>query len=105
IRNNYKVRDASMWFDQLDLLQRHGKDLRSPKYVCSVDLALDHKRMIEKDKRESKRMELERKKKQAIRDQKEYAQKKGVFFGLIISSGDLSVHVIDSVQGFIEESE
>src|SRR5690606_33617430 len=30
---------------------------------------------------------------------------KGLFFGLEIRDGDLSVKVIDSVQGFIEESE
>ncbi len=105
IRNNYKVKDASMWFDQLDLLQKHGKDLRSPKYVCSVNLALDHKRMIEKDRRESKRQELERKKRKLLQDEEMYLKTKGIFFGLEINDRDLSIKVIDSVKGFIEEAE
>ncbi len=42
MRNNYKVKDTSLWFDYLDFLEFFGKDLRNPKYVCPTDLKMMH---------------------------------------------------------------
>ena len=33
LRNKYKIKDASMWFDYLDLLARYHKDLHNA-YLC-----------------------------------------------------------------------
>ncbi|GGH24752.1 hypothetical protein GCM10011418_32880 [Sphingobacterium alkalisoli] len=105
IRNGYKVKDAATWLDHLDLLQRFGKDLRNPKYVCSINLALDHRRMIKKREREDRRLALERKKKQIEQEQMEYVRNKGVFFDLVLSAGDITVRVLTSVKEFIEEAD
>jgi hypothetical protein len=41
IRNAYRVDDASLWRDYIDLLQFFGKDLHNAKYVCPADLKAD----------------------------------------------------------------
>ena len=42
LRNKYKVKDASMWFDYLDLLEYFKKDLHNAHYVCPKDLHKAH---------------------------------------------------------------
>ena len=45
IRNNYKVKDPSLWFDHLDMLRDTGKDLHNSKYICPTNLNADHNRL------------------------------------------------------------
>lgn len=42
IRNNYIVKDASLWCDYINLLSYFEKDLCSPKYTCPADLNAEH---------------------------------------------------------------
>ena len=51
MRNNYVVKDASMWFDYLDLLGDEGKDLRNAHYVCPDNLNSAHDFYIERKRR------------------------------------------------------
>ena len=41
-RNKYVISDASMYFDMLSFLERTGKDIRNPKYICPDDLYKAH---------------------------------------------------------------
>ena len=50
IRSIYKIEDASMWCDYLDLLRFFGKDLHNAKYVCPADLQREHDRYVRKKK-------------------------------------------------------
>lgn len=59
-RNNYIVKDASMWFDYLDLLQRYHKDLRNAHYVCPKDLSVAHDYYMNKRRKEQEREARER---------------------------------------------
>lgn len=103
-RNKYKVKDASMWIDYLDLLRHFGKDLRNAKYVCPKNLRKEHNRLVEKKKRIDERLEQERQLKDLQRSEKRYRQDKARFFGLCFSSGDLTIKVLESVNEFKEEA-
>ena len=46
IRNGYKIKDATMWCDYIDLLRFFGKDLHNAKYVCPNDLKAEHDRYV-----------------------------------------------------------
>jgi hypothetical protein len=48
MRNGYKVDDASIWRDYLNLLDFFGKDIHSAKYVCPADLKTEHDRYVKK---------------------------------------------------------
>ncbi len=105
LRNNYLVKDASMWLDQLRLLAQLGKDLRSPKYVCSVNLALDHQRTIRKYEQIRRRKALEARKKEIEESQQKYEKQKSKYFDLVFASGDISIVPLRSVSEFIEEGD
>lgn len=57
LRNKYKVKDASMWFDYLDLLEYFKKDLNNAHYVCPKDLNNAHDIYV---KRKRKIMDFEK---------------------------------------------
>lgn len=105
IRNNYRVPDASIWFDHLELLRQANKDLRSPKYVCPPDLIKTHNKMVAKRERERRRMELERKKRDIEEAEKLYKEQKAAFLGLVFTDANITVKMLESVQEFIEEGE
>jgi len=74
LRNKYEITDAGIWYDYLNLLQKFGKDIRSPKYILPTNLKKEHNvyvakaaklRKIEEAKREFKRQENERLKAEA----------------------------------------
>lgn len=103
IRNNYIVKDASMWKDYLDSLEYLGKGLHNAKYVCPENLKAEHDR-FERKKQEKKRMdELERRRKEIAEAEPEYLESKGKFFGIEFSDGSLHIGVLKSVREFLEE--
>lgn len=57
LRNKYKVKDASIWFDYLDLLEYFKKDLNNAYYVCPKDLSKAHDIYV---KRKRKIIDFER---------------------------------------------
>lgn len=102
-RNNYIVKDPSMWKDYLDLLQYFGKDLHNAKYVCPEDLKAEHDR-LEKKKREKELKEaLEKRKKEIDKAEPDYLKSKGKYFGISFSDGLLHIEVLKSVREFLEE--
>jgi hypothetical protein len=48
IRNNYQIKDATIWFDTVRLLDHFDKDLLSTKYVCPDDLHKAHNKLVAK---------------------------------------------------------
>lgn len=74
LRNKYKITDAGIWYDYLDLLKNFGKDISNPKYILPKDLKKEHNvyvhkiekiRKQEADQREAIRQEKERLKAEA----------------------------------------
>ena len=105
LRNDYAVSDISVWRDYIDLLRYFGKDINNAKYVCPADLQTAHDRLVEKKRARQERMLLQERKRQAAEEEEEYRNLKSRFFGLVFTDGDLSVHVLESVQEFVEEGD
>lgn len=103
IRNNYEIKDAKLWIDYIDLLQHFMKDIRSPKYVCPLDLKRSHDRLMKKKQEEILKYTFEEKKKQIAKNQRHYFKAKKQFFGLIFSENNISINVIETIKEFLEE--
>lgn len=103
IRNGYKVKDASMWKDYIDLLRFFGKDTSSPKYVCPANLKAEHDRLVRKKREHQEREKLAKAREKAIKDEQKYKELKGKFFGISFTDGIIQVRVLESVNEFAEE--
>lgn len=42
MRRGYEIKDYGIWCDMLGLLNRCGRDIRNPKYICPKDLQAEH---------------------------------------------------------------
>ena len=108
LRNRYKVKDISLWFDYLELLEHYHKDLHNAYYVCPKNLKKAHNIYVKKKRKDDERERKER----AIRkllSQKEvaelYIKEKSKFFGIRIFDENISIHVLESVDEFKEEGD
>lgn len=105
MRNGYKVKDSQMWIDYIKMLERCGKDIQSPKYICPSNLQEEHDRYMKKvhileDKK--KRAEDIRKAQEREANFKEQKEK---FFGIRINDGEIEVKVLESVEEYRREAE
>lgn len=105
IRNKYIVKDASMYFDYLDLLSYFKKDLHNAHYVCPKNLKKEHDRLSDKKRINYKKLEAERKRIKVIEDEKIFKEIKSKFFGIQFSDGTINIKSLDSVQEFIQEGD
>lgn len=103
IRNNYKVRDASMWLDYMDLLKWFGKDLHNAKYVCPKNLKREHDRLVRKKEQILERRRLEQKRQEMEEAQRKFEEHIAAFKGMLFSNGLIAIKVLESVQEFDEE--
>ena len=103
IRNSYLIKDAKLWIDYIDLLDYFGKDVRSPKYVCPLNLKQAHDKLVVKKQEEILKNTFEEKKKQITKNQRQYFKAKKQFFGLVFSEKNISINVIETVKEFLEE--
>ena len=104
-RNGYKVTDAKTWFDYIKMLERCGKDIQSPKYICPTNLQDAHDQYMRKvhiieDKK--KRAEDIRK---AQEREASFKEQKEKFFGIRINDGEIEVKVLESVEEYRREAE
>ena len=103
IRNNYIINDAKLWIDYIDLLLYYGRDTRNPKYICPIDLAKAHDKLVAKKQEEIIKNTLEEKIKQIVKNQRKYFKAKKQFFGLVFSEKNISINVIETIKDFLEE--
>ena len=104
-RNGYKVKDSQMWMDYIKMLERCGKDIQSPKYICPTNLQDAHDQYMRKvhiieDKK--KRAEDIRK---AQEREASFKEQKEKFFGIRINDGEIEVKVLESVEEYRREAE
>lgn len=104
-RHGIKIKDASLWFDYLDLLHYFGKDLRSPKWVAREDYKEVHDRLVRKKAEREARKRLEEKRNKIEGAEKQYKEHMGRFIGVAFCEGDIQVNVLSSVKEFYEEGE
>ena len=109
--------DISLWCDLICLLEKLGKDLRNPHFICPTDLKAAHDRYMEKRQVqverererqriawEAERLERERKRLEDMAKEKdEYVRKKAAFLNLVLTDGLIIVKVLQSVDEFYEE--
>ncbi len=108
MRNHYKIRDLSMWFDYLDLLEHYHKDLHNGHYVCPKNLKKAHDDLVAKRNKERIREEKEQDAKKILEAkeyEKEYERLKSKFFGIEISDGKLKIQVLKSINEFKDEAD
>ena len=99
IRNQYKIKDAILWCDYIDLLHFFGKDLHNSKYVCPQDLKKEHDRYVAKKAKADAQLELHKQ----LEKENDFKACKEKFFGLIFSDDTLQIRVLESVQDIINE--
>lgn len=99
IRNGYKIKDAILWCDYIDMLRFFGKDLHNAKYVCPTDLKAEHDRYVLKKAKVDAQAELEKQ----LEKEAEFRDTKAKFFGLAFSDGLISIRVLESVAEIILE--
>lgn len=116
-RRNYEIEDFKMWCDLIDLLDRHGKDIRNPHFICPDNLreAHDHwlrcwQRKEERQREERQRQwiieqqEQERKRLMEMEETKqEYLKQKAPYLNIVLTDGLITLHVLQSVDEFYEE--
>lgn len=103
IRNNYIVKDVTIWKDYLNLLEYFGKDLHNAKYVCPKNLSAEHDRLERKKREKILKDELEKKKNEIAKYEPIYKKSKSKFFGIEFTDGLLHIVVLRSVKEFLEE--
>lgn len=110
LRNNYKIDDAGIWYDYLELLQYFKKDILSPKYILPKDLKIAHNQYVSKKakiiaienaKKEVLRQERERKK--AAEDELLKNIKSEIFKDFILSKGKMKIVALIEENDVLEE--
>ena len=108
LRNKYKIKDASMWFDYLDLLTRYHKDLHNAYYVCPTNLKRAHDLYVAKKKRDDEKARKARDMQRLLELKKyaeDYIKEKSKFFDLKLSDGKIVVIPLKSLEEFKKEGE
>lgn len=105
MRNGYKVKDSQMWMDYIKMLERCGKDIQSPKYICPANLKKAHDEYVEKVNRQRRKEQQEKERKQAIEDRAKFEELKSRYFGLAMTDGEIEIHSIDSIDAYYEIGE
>lgn len=101
-RNGYKVEDSQMWMDYIKMLERCGKDIQSPKYICPSNLKETHDEYTEKVNRLRQKEQREKERQQAIKDKARFEELKSRYFGLAMTDGEIEIHSIDTIDDYYE---
>lgn len=103
IRHKYKIEDASIWLDYIDLCEHFGLDLHNPYYVCPDNLKEAHDRLVKRKCREDYKKKL----KSLLQDNEKYVNDKNKYFGLcfISDDGDVIIKTIQNLKEMLEEGE
>lgn len=105
-RHGYKIKkytDYGMYFDYLDMMDAIGRDIRSPKYLCPKDFKAAHDEVMKIKRKQDAKIEIEKKREQALKDEALYNKLKGKFLDIAFGDGLIQVHVLQSVVEFLEE--
>jgi hypothetical protein len=105
IRNAYRVDDASLWRDYIDLFRFFGKDVRNAKYVCPADLKTEHDRYVQKKREWQEQLRREEARKKATESEAAFKETKGRLFGIQFTDGLITVRILESVEEIMQEGE
>ena len=105
LRNRYKVKDASLWLDYLDLLRYFHKDLHNSKYVCPKNLKKEHDRLVAKKREIQNKRKIEDQRKRIALENSDYVKEKKKYIGMVFTDTNITIKVLESVQEFLEEGD
>ena len=103
VRNGYNIKDISLWCDYVDALRILGKDIYNPKFLCVKDLVAEHDRRQKELIIREEKEEIKRKRKKAVENERLFHELKSKFFGVNFTDGTINIHVLESVQEYLEE--
>lgn len=95
--------DLRMYFDYLEMSDAIGRDVRSPKYLCPKNLKKAHDEVMKLKQKLDAKINLEKQKQKAIKDEAIYLKQKGKFFGIAFGDDLIQISVLQSVIDFWEE--
>lgn len=102
-RHGYIVTDASMWLDMLSMAAELGLDTHNPQIVCPADLKDAHDRILARVTRRRRIKRAADELRKAAKENAAYQRAKGMYFGICLVDGDLTVSVIRSVSDILAE--
>ncbi len=108
LRNKYRIKDISMWFDYLEMLEHYNRDLHNAFYVCPKSLKKAHDTYVARKARDDEKERRERDKQKILKlkaEAENYIKEKSKFFDLKITDGKIVVVVLKSVEEFMLEGE
>ncbi len=104
-KNNYIIKDSSIWIDYIKLLIYFKRDLLNPKYICPANLNRAHDKLVEKKRKIQLRQKYEEMREKIEKDQVQYIDQKQAFLGMEFKDKNIAIKVIDSVHEFLEEGD
>ena len=111
-RNNYVIKDYSIWTDYIDLLRYFEKDTTNSMFVCPENLNKAHdkwmnkkRRVIEHENRIRREKEAEERRKKEEYWRKHYPKIRKAFLDFSIKYEHITIELIKSVEQLKEESE
>ena len=108
LRNKYQIKDAPMWFDYLELLDRYHKDLHNAFYVCPKNLRKAHDYYVAKRKKEQEKAEKERREQEMLKQKEainKFLERISKFQDLVITDNQLTIIPLKSIEDFKEEGD
>lgn len=98
LRHKYKLNDAGIWYDYLQLLKEFGKDISNPKFILPKNLKKSHNEYVVKKQKQTEKArierELKRQESERLKAEAEEALKnikKEVFKGFVMKKGDVLI--------------
>lgn len=105
LRHGYKIQDADLWIDMVDMLNMCGKDTRSPRWICPDNLRKAHDDADRMLARKTEKEEIA----QILKDDGEvmsrFVGRCGKWLGVEIVSGDLTIKPLQSLVDFKREGD
>ena len=115
MRNGYIIKDASIWVDMLELLDKCGKDTRNPHYICPKDLHLAHDAALMMDARRLDKIaarqaddEKDKRARAVLSDTKlaeQYVEKVSKWLDTVIKGHGITIRPLQSIREFYEEGQ
>ena len=105
IRNGYGIDDYGLWSDLIVLLGKCGRDIRSAKYICPINLKAEHDYWLNKSITEEERRRKAEELSKAKRKEEEFYKNKSYFFGIVIKDKDIEISVLDTIEAYQAEGE
>ena len=115
MRNGYRIKDAGLWLDMVELLHKCGKDVRNPHYICPANLGEAHDAALMMDARRLDKIaaqqadkEKDKKAKRILADVElaaSYAERVSKWLGMIIKGQGITIRPLQNIREFYEEGE